>query len=83
MVVRVTSNNEENPIKRKVLDSAQNIIHQFVRHSSEPNSEEGGGYGQNLLTHQSYIVALVTCTCKNIEDPFKNEGATVVITVIP
>ena len=47
----------------------------FFRRSRAANSEVSGGILPKFKLIQAFIVALVTC--KNEEDPIKNEGARV------
>ena len=75
MVDLHTCKNEEDPIKNEGAKSANKIICRFFRSSRAANSEVSGGILPKLELFQAFIVVLVTC--KNEEDPIKNEGARV------
>ena len=64
----------------KVL-SANKIICCFFRRSRAANSEVSGGILPKFELIQAFIVVLVTC--KNEEDPIKNEGARVLTRFSP
>ena len=55
--------------------SGQNIIKLYFRCSRAANSVVGGRVWPKFQLIQAFKVALMTC--KNEEDPFKNEGARV------
>ena len=78
MVVLHTSKNEEDPIKNV---GANKIICCFFRHSWAANSEVSGGILPKFELIQVFIVVLVTC--KNEEDPIKNEGVRVLTRFSP
>ena len=56
-------------------------MYQFLRRSKAANSIIGDGIWQKSKLIQAFIIVLVTC--KNEEDPFKNEVTRVVTTFIP
>ena len=58
-----------------------NIIQLYFRRSRAANSVAGGGMWPKIKLVQNFMGVLVTC--KNEEDPFKNEGARVVTTDLP
>ena len=74
MVVLLTSNNEQDPIKN---EGARVLTRLFIifRCSRAGNSAVAGGIPPKFELIHALIVFLVTC--KNKEDPIKNEGATV------
>ena len=75
MVVLHTCKNEEDPIKNegaRVLTRLYDII---FRRSMATHSEVSGGILPKFELMQAFIVVLITC--KNEEDPIKNEGARV------
>ena len=53
----------------------------YIRCSSSANSEIGGRVWRILLLNQAFKSVLDTC--KTEENPFKNEGARVVIKISP
>ena len=66
------------PAKMKKIRSkmsAHNIIHQFFRRARADNSGVGGGIWPKFELIQAFMHVLVTC--KNEDDRFKNEGASV------
>ena len=52
----------------------------FFRRSRAANSEVSGGILPKFKLIQAFIVVLVTC--KNEEDPIKNEGARVLTSLL-
>ena len=58
---------------RRVLTRLYYVV--FSRRSRAANSEDSGGILPKFELIQAFIVVLVTC--KNEEDPIKNEGARV------
>ena len=75
MVVLLTCKNEEDPIENegaRVPTRLYNVF-QFFRHSRAANSAVRGRIRPKFELIKAYIVALITC--KNEEDPIKNEGA--------
>ena len=72
MAVLLTCKNEKDPIKNEGK-AANKIIHQFFRGSWAANSAVSGGIRPKFKLIQVFMVVLVTC--KNEEDPIKNEGA--------
>ena len=76
IVVLVTYKNKEDLIKN---EGARVLIRLYVgfffRRSRAANSEVSGGILPKFGPIQAFIVVLVTC--KNEEDPIKNEGARV------
>ena len=76
MVVLHTCKNEEDPIKNEDARVLTRLyVCFFVRRSRAANSEVSGGILPKIEIIQAFIVVLVTC--KNEEDPIKNEGARV------
>ena len=72
MVVLHTCNNEEDPIKNEdATKSANMIICRFFRCPRAVNSEVSDGILPKFELIQASIVVLVTC--KNEEEPIKNE----------
>ena len=74
MVVLHTCKNEEDLIKNegaRVL-TRLHVYDVFFRCSRATNSEVSGGILPKFELTQTFIVVLVTC--KNEEDPIKNEG---------
>ena len=78
MVVLHTSKNEEDPIKN---EGARVLTRCFFRRSRAANSEVSSGILPKFELIQAFIVVLVTC--KNEEDPIKNEGAIVLTRFSP
>ena len=79
MVVLHTFKNEEDPIKNedaRVLTR----LYVFFRHSRAAYSEVSGGILPKIEFIQAFIVVLVTC--KNEEDPIKNEGGRVLTSLL-
>ena len=77
MYVLVSCKNEENPIKMKALKCSQHFSYCksmgiFFRRSMAANSAVHGRIWPNFELIRDFIVVLVTC--KNEEDPIKNEG---------
>ena len=70
--VLVTCKYEEDPIKN---EGARVLTRRFFRLSRAANSKVSGGILPKFELIQPLIVVLVTC--KNKEDPIKNEGARV------
>ena len=82
MVVLHTCKNEEDPIKNedpRVLTRLE-LCH-FFRSPRAANSKVSGGILPKFELIQAFIVVLVTC--KNEEDPNKNEGARVLTRFSP
>ena len=82
MVVLHTSKNEEDAIKNegaRVLTRLYVVF--FFRRSRAANSEASGGILPKFKLIQAFIAVLVTC--KNEEDPIKNEGARVLTRFSP
>ena len=65
---------------KKVLDWS-NIIQLYFRCSSAANTVVGGWVWQIIKFIQ--VIMGLHFTCKNEEDPFKNEGARVVTKDLP
>ena len=63
------------------MKSGHNIIQLYVRRSRAANSVAGGWMWRKIKLIQTVLDVLDTC--KNEEDPFKNEGARVVTTDLP
>ena len=79
MVVLHTCKNEEDQIKNedaRVLTS----LYVFFRRSRAANSKVSGGILPKFELIQAFIIVLVTC--KNEEDPIKNEGARVLTSLL-
>ena len=81
MVVLVTCKYEKDPIKNEGARVLNKIICCFFRCSRAANSEVSGGILPKFELIQAFIVFLVTC--KNEEDPIKNEGARVLTRFSP
>ena len=79
MVVLHTCKNEEDPIKNEEARLLTNLCH-FFRRSRAANSKVSGGILPKFELIQAFIVVLVTC--KNEEDPIKNEGARVLTSLL-
>ena len=75
MVVLHTCKNEEDPIKNEDTKVLTRLYVVFFRRSRAAYSEISGGIPPKFELIQAFIVVLVTC--KNEEDPIKNEGARV------
>ena len=71
MVVLHICNNEEDPIKIKTLEWRITRLYVVFRRSRAANSEVSDGILPKFELIQAFIVVLVTC--KNEEDPIKNE----------
>ena len=61
--------------------STHNIINSFFKCSRAANSVVGDGIWQKFKLIQAFMVVLVTC--KNDDDPFKNESTRVLTTFLP
>ena len=72
IVVLLTCMNEDYPIKN---EGVKKLLVRFFRHSRVANSEVRGGIPPKFELIQAFMVVLVTC--KNEEDPIRNEGARV------
>ena len=84
MVVLVTCNNEEDPIKNegaRVLTSLLFIIVRFFRLSRAANSEVSGGIPPKFVLIQAFIAVLITF--KNEKDPIKNKASRVLTRFSP
>ena len=57
------------------------MTHLFFRRSRAANSVVGDGIWPKFALIQAFMVVLIPS--KNEEDPFKNEGALVVSTLLP
>ena len=73
MVVLHTCKNEEDLIKNEGFSVLSRLYDIFFRRSRATNSEVSGGILPKFKLIQAFIVVLITC--KNEEDPIKNEGA--------
>ena len=62
------------------MKSAHNIIHSFFKRSRVANAVVGDGIWQKFKLMQAFMVVLVTC--KNAEDPFKNESTRLLTTFL-
>ena len=81
MVVLHTCKNKQDPIKNedaRVLTRYMSFF--FFRRSRAANSEVSGGILPKFELIQAFIVVLVTC--KNEEDPIKNEGGRVLTSLL-
>ena len=81
IVVLHTCKNEEDPIKNedaRVLTRLYVVF--FFSRSRAANSEVSSGILSKFELIQAFIVVLVTC--KNEEDPIKNEGARVLTSLL-
>ena len=77
MDVLVTCRDEEDPIINEGARVLTRLNDVFFKHSRATNSEVSGGILAKYELIQAFIVVLVTC--KNEEDPIKNEGARVLL----
>ena len=78
MVVLHFCKNEEDPIKNEDARVLTRLyLGVFFRRSRAANSEVSGGIQPKFKLIQAFIVVLVSC--KNEEDPIKNEGDRVLI----
>ena len=71
MVVLHTCKNEEDPIKNEDARVLTRLYVVYFRRSRAPNSKVSDGILPKFELIQAFIVVLVTC--KNEEDPIKNE----------
>ena len=81
MVVRHTFKNEEHLIKNVGARVLTRLYDVFFRPSRATNSKVSGGILPKFELIQAFIIVLVTC--KNEEDPIKNEGARVLTRFSP
>ena len=81
MVVLVICKYKEDPIKNKGARVLTRLYVVFFRRSRAANSEVSGGILPKFELIQAFIVVLVTC--KNEEDPIKNEGGRVLTKIFP
>ena len=75
MVVLVTCKYEEDPLKNEGARVLTRLYDVFFRRSRANNSEVSGGIQPKFELIQAFIVVIITC--KNEEDPIKNERARV------
>ena len=68
-------------LRKTEVDSDHNTIYLNFRCSRAANSLVCGGLWLKFEPIQAFIAVLVSC--KNEEDPFKNEGTRVVTTFLP
>ena len=68
--------NAEDPIKNEGARVVTTLFIDFFRRPRETNSEVSGGILPKFKLIRAFMVDLVTC--KNEEDPSKNEGSRVV-----
>ena len=80
MVVLHTCKNEEDPIKNEDARVLIRLYVVFFRRSRAANSIVSVEILSKFDLIQAFIVVLVTC--KNEEDPIKNEGARVLTTLL-
>ena len=81
MVVLHTCKNEENLIKNEGAKVLTRLYVVFFTRSRAANSQVSDGILPKFELIQAFIVVLVTC--KNGEDPIKNEGARVLTRISP
>ena len=81
MVVLIICKNEEDLIKHEGARVLTRFYVVFFRRVRAANSEVSGGILLKFELIQAFIVVLVTC--KNEEDPIKNEGARVLTRISP
>ena len=81
MVVLHTCKNEEDLIKNEGARVPTRLNDVFSDGSSATNSKVSGGIPPKFKLVQAFIIVLVTC--KNEEDPIKNEGARVLTRFSP
>ena len=81
MVVLHTCKNEEDLIKNEGTRVLTGLYVVFFRRSRAANSKVSSGILPKFELIQAFIVVLVTC--KNKEDPIKNEGARVLTRFSP
>ena len=79
--VLVTCKYEEDPIKNEGARVLTILYDVFFRRSRAAYSEVSGGILPKFKLIKAFIVVLVTC--KNEEDPIKNEGARVLTRFSP
>ena len=79
--VLVTCKYEEDPIKNEGVRVLTRVYDVFFRHLRANNSEVSGRILPKFELIQAFIVVLITC--KNEEDPIKNEGARVLTRLSP
>ena len=80
MVALNTCKNEEDQSKNEDAKSANKIICRFFRRSRAAYSEVSSGILLKFKLIQAFIVVLVTC--KNEEDPIKNEEGRVLTSLL-
>ena len=80
MVVLVTCKYEEDRLKKEGARVLTRLYDVFFRRSRANNSEVRGRILPKFELIQAFIVVLITC--KNEEDPIKNEGARVLISFL-
>ena len=81
MVVRLTCKNEEDPIKNEGEKVITRLSFNFSDCSRAANSAVSGGIPSKFELIQTFMVVLLTC--KNKEDPVKNEDTRVLTTFHP
>ena len=81
MIVIVTCKYEEDPIKNEDARVLTRLYDVFFRRLRAANSEVSSGILPKFELIQAFIVVLGTC--KNGEDPIKNEGARVLTRFSP
>ena len=79
MGVLVACKNVEDPIKNESARVVTTLL--IFRRSRAANSQVSDGILPKFKPTQAFIADLVTC--KNEEDPLKNEGTSVVTTFLP
>ena len=77
MAVFISCKNEEDPIKNEGARVVTTFLQLFSRCSKTANSTVCGWIWPKFELIQDFMVALITC--KNEEDPIKNEGATILV----
>ena len=81
MVILVTCKNEEDPIKNEGTRVLTRLYVDFSDTQGQLTRQSRGGIWLKFELTQAFMVTLVTC--KNGEDPIKNEGAKVLTTFLP
>ena len=79
MVVLITCKNEEDPIKNESARVVTTLNVNFQ--TMEDNYVVGGGVGPKFKHIQAFMVVYVTC--KNDDDPSKNELTIVLTSFLP
>ena len=80
MDVLVTCKNEEDPFKNEGTQQISNCKSVQIFYDAQGKLTTQSEVGSKFKLIQAFMVVLVTC--KNEEDPIKNEGARMVITML-